>query len=174
MGCYGSVNIPFSYPIFSSRLVSSRRRRSRRRRRRIFFFLRAIGLGIGSVRAIEIYFIFFSIDITKRTMIRRVLCGEGERKSRVEGASFLLNIRSFFSFFFFSSISFRGEYFINRIHLLRYTEILALELRNHSSSRVILPRATKYFTYFVSFARISRYRITFERIPRVHNKSKKV
>lgn len=41
-------------------------------------FLRAIGLGIGSVRAIEIYFIFFSIDVTEGRMIRRVLCGEEE------------------------------------------------------------------------------------------------
>lgn len=53
--------------LFAARFFSRRTRR---------IFLRAIGLGIGSVRAIEIYFIFFSIDVTEGRMIRRVLCGE--------------------------------------------------------------------------------------------------
>lgn len=55
--------------LFAARFFSRRTRR---------IFLRAIGLGIGSVRAIEIYFIFFSIDVTEERMIRRVLCGEEE------------------------------------------------------------------------------------------------
>lgn len=128
-------------------------------------FLRAIGLGIGSVRAIEIYFIFFSIDITMPRMIREGGFMGGEGRKKIEWKEDVVSFVNFFCKFVFHFLFFvdsfswcRWIFFINRIYTYNLHGNISLGLRN----TFILPlplffHAQQIFAHIlhiISFARI--------------------